>query len=176
MIRIIAIFFACMASAGSQEVPAPAPAVQISITTEMKKVGIGGEEIRVIALTITNTGDSEQTLVVGEHYNRADHWSLTAKITTRDGRIVVLTRLPRISVGSGSITAMVLELAPHLSHRALLDPAYFELAEDRGGSTNLASIIGGSGDQLQIVLHCGGGLGANSNTWKGDLVSEWLRI
>jgi hypothetical protein len=60
MIRMIAVFFACLISASPQETPASASGLQMSIGTEQVSLGIEGMPLKltVIALTITNTGDS----------------------------------------------------------------------------------------------------------------------
>jgi hypothetical protein len=95
----------------------------------------------------------------------------------RDGQIVTLSRLPKTILITGSMWPVVIEIAPHGSYRALLDSENFE-EKIGNGSTNLSGIIG-SGDQLQIVLHCGvdfPGGASTANSWKGDLVSGWLRI
>jgi hypothetical protein len=70
---------------------------------------------------------------------------------------------------------MKVEIAPQSWYQTQLDPEQFELIEG-AGSTNLANIVGTSGDLLQMVLHCRDLRGAYSNSWKGDLASGWLSI
>jgi hypothetical protein len=147
----------------------------MSIGTEQLPLGIEGlpSKLTVIAVTIDNPGDSARSLVVGTFYNNADHWNVTANLMHRDGKIAPLSRLPGALMVTGNVKPVVVEIPAHGSYRALLDAENFE-ERIGNGSTNLAGVIGGSGDQLQIVVHCG--TYPNTSSWKGDLVSGWLKI
>ena len=170
MLRIITLVFACLMSASAQN-----SNLQLTITTEQVSPGIEGmpRQLTVIAVTISNPGDSPQSLNVGTYYSSADHWDVTANLMNRDGKIMPLSRLPGHVKITGNVGPVVLEIPAHASVKALLDARNFELVIGNG-STNLAGIIGASGDQLQIVVHCG--VYPNTNSWKGDLVSGWLKI
>jgi hypothetical protein len=182
MIRTIAVFFVCLLSASSQEAPASGSGLQVSISTEQVSLGIEGmpRKLTVIAVTIVNPGDSPRSLVVGSDYNNADHWNLTANLMNRDGQIVALSRLPKAVAINGYVGPVVIEIPAHGSYRVLLDSRNFEEETGHGGTTNLSGIIGASGDQLQIVVHCGADTfsvySPATGSWKGDLVSGWLRI
>lgn len=170
MIRVIALFFLCLIPVGAQD-----PGLQVSIATEQVSPGIEGmaRTLTVIAVTITNPGNSAQSLNVGTFYNNADHWNVTANLMNREGKIAPLSRLPDHVLVTGNVGPVIVEIPAHGSYRALLDAENFE-ERIGNGRTNLAGIIGASGDQLQIVVHCG--FFPNTNSWKGDLVSSWLKI
>jgi hypothetical protein len=51
-------------------------------------------DLTVIAVTISNPGDSPQLLIVGANYNNPDHGNVTANVMKRDGKIVALSHLP----------------------------------------------------------------------------------
>jgi hypothetical protein len=172
MIRILAVFFVCLISISAQD-----SGLQVSIGTEEVALGVEGLpwKLRVIAVTITNPDDSPQSLVVGTYYNNADHWNVTANLMSRDGKITPLSRLPDHILVTGNVGPVVVRIPAHGSWRALLNAENFE-ERIGNGSTNLAGIIGASGDQLQIVVHCGMNIFPNTNSWKGDLVSGWLKI
>ena len=175
MIRIIAAFFLCLISVNAQ-----VSGLQLSIGTEQISPGIEGlpRTMTVIALTITNPGDSPQSLIVGADYNNADHWDVSINLMNRDGKIVALSRVPRMVHITGYVGNVVIEVPAHGSYRTLLDARDFEEVIN-GGSTNLAGVISAPGQQLQIVLHCGAhfvpGVAVDPKTWKGDLVSGWLK-
>jgi hypothetical protein len=120
--------------------------------------------LTVIALTITNSGDSPQSLIVGTDYNNADQRAVG---------------VPRMVVVTGYPGNVVIEIPAHGSYRTLLDARDFEEVIN-GGSTNLSGFISAPGQQLQIVLHCGAhtvpGVAVDPKPWKGDLVSGWLKI
>lgn len=171
MIRIIALFLACLMAIGDQD-----SGLQLAIGTEQISPGIEGmpRTMTVIALTISNPGDSARSLNVGTFYNNADHWNITANLMNREGKITPLSRLPaQLGEITGNVKPAMVEIPAHGSYRTQLDARNFE-ERIANGSTNLAGIIGGSGDQLQIVVHCGAY--PNTNTWKGDLISPWLKI
>jgi hypothetical protein len=171
MIRMIAAFFACLISISGQE-----SGLQLSIGTEQISLGIDGmpRTLTVIAVTISNPGDSPQSLIVGRDYGNADHWDVTVNVMNRDGTIVALSHLPRAVMITGYFGPLVIEIPAHGSYRTLLDARDFEEQTRHGGTTNLSGFISAPGDQLQIVVHCG--LYPNTNSWKGDLVSNWLKI
>jgi hypothetical protein len=171
MIRIVAVFFACLMAASAQE-----SGLQLTIGTEQISPGIAGvpRQLAVIALTIANPGDSAQSLVVGSDYGNADHWNVTVNVMNRDGSVVALSHLPRMVTIAGYLGPLVIEIPAHGSYRALLDARDFEEDTGRGGTTNLSGFIGAPDLQLQVVVHCGNF--PNTNSWKGDLVSGWLKI
>jgi hypothetical protein len=181
MIRMIVVFFACLFSASSQETPASPSGLQVSVGTEQLSLGIDGvpRDLTVIAVTISNPGDSPQLLIVGANYNNADHWNVTANVMNRDGKIVALSHLPRMITIAGYEGPLVIEVPAHGSSRTLLDARDFEEETGHGGTTNLSGFIHAPGEQLQIVLHCGvhpvPGNSPAANSWKGDLVSGWLK-
>ncbi len=148
--------------------------LQLSIATEQVSLGIDGvpRKLQVIAVTISNPGDSPQSLTVGSDHGNADHWNVTANVMKRDGTIVELSHLPRMVAIAGYLGPLVIEIPAHGSYRTLLDARDFEEVVGRG-STNLSGFIYAPGQQLQIVVHCG--IFPNTKTWKGDLVSGWLK-
>jgi hypothetical protein len=176
MIRIIAVFFACLISISGQE-----SGLQLTIGTEQISLGIDGvpRKLPVIAVTISNPGDAPQSLIVGRDYGNADHWDVTVNVMNRDGTIVALSHLPRMILVTGYFGPVVIEIPAHGSYRTLLDARDFEEDTGHGRTTNLSEFIGAPGLRLQIVVHCGHGEfpGAPfpAGTWKGDLVSGWLK-
>jgi hypothetical protein len=110
--------------------------------------------------------------------NNADHWDVSVTLMNRDGKIIGLSRVPRMVIITGYVGNVVIEVAAHGSYRTLLNARDFEEVIN-GGSTNLADFISASGQQLQIALHCGAhtvpGVAVDPNSWKGDLVSGWLK-
>jgi hypothetical protein len=178
MVRIIAAFFLCLVSVSAQE-----SGLQLTIGTEQIAPGIEGmpRKLTVIAVTTTNPGDSPQSLVVGTDYNNADHWDVSVNLMNRDGTIVALSRVPRHAVLiTGYVGNVVIEIPAHGSYRTLLNASDFEEDTGHGGTTNLAGFISAPGLQVQVVLHCGAhivpGALAPGNSWKGDLVSGWLKF
>jgi hypothetical protein len=176
MIRIIALFFALLILANAQD-----SGLQLSISAEQISPGIEGmpRTLKVIALTITNPGDSPQSLVVGTDYNNADHWDVSINLMNRDGKIFAVSRVPRPAVHiTGYVGNVVIGIPAHGSYRTLLDTRDFEEVIN-GGSTNLSGIISAPSEQFQVVLHCGThlvpGVAVDPKTWKGDLVSGWLK-
>ena len=175
MIRIVAAFFACLMSISGQE-----SGLQLTIGTEQISPGIEGSprQLTVIAVTISNPGDSPQSLLVGTDYNNADHWDVTVNAMNRDGKIIALSRVPRAVLVTGYVGKVVIQIPAHGSYRTLLDARDFEEQTGHGGTTNLSGFISAPGQQLQIVLHCGAhfvpGVAVDPKTWKGDLVSNWL--
>jgi hypothetical protein len=181
MIRIIVVFFACLLLVSAQETRESLPELQVSIGVEQVSPGIEGmsRKLAVIAVTIVNPGDSPRTVVVGSNYNNGAHWNVTANLMNRDGKVVALTHLPQAVAITGYAGPLFVGIAAHGSFRALLDARDFEEAAG-DGSANLSEVMGGSGRQLQIVIHCGGDAfpeySTAANSWKGDLVSGWLRL
>ncbi len=110
---------------------------------------------------------------MGSDYGNADHWNVTVNVMNRDGTIVALSHLPRMVVGVGYLGPLVIEIPAHGSYRTLLDARDFEEDTGHGGTTNLSGFISAPGQQLQLVVHCG--VFPNTKTWKGDLVSGWLK-
>lgn len=176
MIRIVVLFFACLISASAQD-----SGLQLTIGTEQISLGIDGvpRKLPVIAVTISNPGDSPQSLIVGRDYGNADHWDVTVNSMNRDGTIVALSHLPRMVVITGYLGPLIIEIPAHGSYRTLLDARDFEEDTGHGGTTNLSEFISAPGEQLQVVLHCGAhtvpGVAVDPKTWKGDLVSGWLK-
>ncbi len=177
MIRIIAVFFACLISISGQE-----SGLQLTIGTEQISLGIDGvpRKLPVIAVTISNPGDSPQSLIVGRDYGNADHWDVTVNVMNRDGTIVALSHLPRMIAIAGYLGPVVIEIPAHGSYRTLLDARDFEEDTGHGGTTNLSGFLSAPGRQLQIVVHYDRGefpgVAIDPKTWKGDLVSSWLKI
>ena len=176
MIRIIAAFFLCLISVSAQD-----SGLQLTIGTEQISPGIEGipRKLTVIAVTISNPGDSPQSLVVGKDYGNADHWDVTVNVMNRDGAIMALSHLPRMVVITGYLGPLVVEIPAHGSYRTLLDARDFEEETGHGGTTNLSGFISAPGQQVQIVVHCSRGefpgAAFPAGTWAGDLVSGWLK-
>src|SRR5258707_324419 len=117
MIRITVVFFACVMAASAQN-----SRLQLSIGTEQVSPGIEGmpRTLAVIAVTITNPGDSPKSLIVGTDYNNADHWDVTVNLMNRDGTIVALSRVPRMALIRGSFGYVGIGIPVHGSYRTFL--------------------------------------------------------
>ena len=184
MIRIMVVFFACLFSASSQETPAPSTGPQsIHIRTKRLSLGIDGvpRDLTVITLvTHQQSGECATTTDRRANYNNADHWNVTANLMNRDGKLVALSHLPRGIIATGNEGPLVIDIPAHGFSRTRLDARDFDEETGHGGTTNLSGFIHAPGEQLQIVVHCGvhpvPGNSPAANSWKGDLVSGWLKL
>jgi hypothetical protein len=149
---------------------APGPiqdGLQLSITHSANSIG----------LHLENMGHSARYLTVGAHYNNADHWRVSATLMMKDGTTQILTHLPNSIVVTGYISPFTIEVRPQTLFLADVPLDDFELESPHGPSVKLSSLIG-SGDRLQIDLHCGPmPIGrSQQDPWKGDLDSGWLTL